>query len=327
MRRLLLTCLGSLALYTALFAFVLDRPLTLGALRARIDANLARGQAIEGRKLVIIAGSNGPYSHRCEAIEPILGLSCVNAGVAVGVGLDYLFTRWQPLLHSGDVVYLPLEEAQYARPRAAAELGPDASIMLRHDRATLAAMPWHRIAAAIFTGDLRGVVMSGIEMALQHDGFHDPRTAVTGTFNAWGDHVGHTPSLGAINQPMLAGFVPFHPAADQVANGHGSATVARFIAWAVAHRVAVIGGLPTGFADSPIEPGALAAIQSLYRDHGARFLTLPNLSRYPRSAFFDTADHLHETAQLRHSIEVAHGLAALLAEPAALTALLPARTP
>lgn len=313
MRRLLLACLGSLLLYSGLFALVLDRPLTLGAVRARLDADVARGRSLHDRKLVIIAGSNGPYSHRCQIIEPLLRLSCVNAGVAVGIGLDYLFTRWKPLLHPGDVVYLPLEEAQYARPRTMTELGPDAAIMLRHDRATLATMPWHRIATALFTGDLRGIVMSVIEMTLRADDFHDPRAAVTGTFNAWGDHVGHTAALGAPNQPMLATFVPYHPSGVQIARGWGSTEVAAFLDWARAHGVLAIGGLPTGFIDSPIRPGALAAIRALYRRHGARFMALPNGSRYPRSDFFDTADHLNEAAQIRHSIAVAHALAPLLA--------------
>jgi len=314
MRRLVLACLGSLLLYVALFAFVLDRPLTLGALRARIEANLARGATITGRKLIILAGSNGPYSHRCQVIEPMLHLPCVNAGVAVGVGLDYLFLRWEPLLHAGDVVYLPLEEAQYARSRAMAELGPDASIMLRHDRTSLTAMPWHRQFAALFTADLRGAVMSVIETALVNDGFHDPRAAVTGTYNAWGDHVGHTAAIGAPNQPTLAEFVPFHPTGEAVEQGYGTRIVGRFLDWAKAHKVQVIGGLPTGFQDSPIRPNALAAIRSLYLAHGAAFMALPNLSRYPRSAFFDTADHLNEAAQIRHSIAVAHALAPLVAE-------------
>ncbi len=111
MRRILLACAASLVLYMTAFAWLLDRPLTLGALRARIEANLDVGQLISQPKLVILAGSNGPYSHRCETIEPLIGRPCVNAGVAVGIGLDYLFTRWKPWLHAGDIVYLPLEEA------------------------------------------------------------------------------------------------------------------------------------------------------------------------------------------------------------------------
>jgi hypothetical protein len=74
------------------------------------------------------------------------------------------------------------------------------------------------------------------------------------------------------------------------------------------HGVQVIGGLPTGFADSPPPADTVAAIRALYRDHGADFVELPNLSRYPRTAFFDTPDHLNEPAQLVHSRMVAIAL-------------------
>ena len=94
--------MASLLLYFVLFGLLLDRPLTLGYLRHQLDMKVARGASLHGPKLVILAGSNGPYSHRCETIQPILHLPCVNAGVAVGVGLDYLFARWKPLLHPGD---------------------------------------------------------------------------------------------------------------------------------------------------------------------------------------------------------------------------------
>lgn len=316
--RITLCCLASLVLYVGLFAFVLDRPLSLGALRARIGASLARGAAIDQPKLVILAGSNAPYSHRCEIIEPIVRRPCVNAGIAVGVGLDYLFARWQLVLHRGDVVYLPLEEAQYPRSRAMAELGPDAAIMLRHDWATLARLPLRRQIAAMFASDLRGAVMSILEITLVADGFHDPRQAVTGSFNAWGDHVGHTMALGAGNQATLATFEPFHPSAEQIAQGYGSAQVASFLAWARQHGVRVIGGLPTGFIDSPISDASVAAIRAIFQDHGAAFLQLPNRSRYPRGAFFDTADHLNEAAQIRHSWQVGNALLGMMAGAATL---------
>ncbi|WP_428539264.1 hypothetical protein [Rhodopila sp.] len=311
MGRLLLACAASLALYFSAFTWLLDRPLTLGALRARIEANIALGEAVQQPKLVILAGSNGPYSHRCETIGPIIGRPCINAGVAVGVGLDYLFTRWEKLLHPGDMVYLPLEEAQYVRPRAATDLGPDASIMLRHDRATLATLPPRRQIAALFTGDLRGVIMSLIEAALTEDGFHDPRVAAEGGTNAWGDHVGHTVALAALNRTALAAITPVHPTAAEIRAGYGSELVAGFLDWADRNGVRAIGGLPTGFADSPIADDSLAAIRAIYRDHGASFVELPNHSRYPRSAFFDTQDHLNEAAQIRHSFAIAKALSRL----------------
>jgi hypothetical protein len=84
--------MASLLLYAVLFGAVLDRPLALGYLRQQIDAKVARAASIHEPKLVILAGSNGPYSHRCEVIEPILRMPCVNGGIAVGIGLDYLCT-------------------------------------------------------------------------------------------------------------------------------------------------------------------------------------------------------------------------------------------
>ena len=308
MRRIFICCLSSLLLYGAAFGLVLNRPLSLGFLRARIDAKLARGAAVTGPKLVILAGSNGPYSHRCATIAPILGRPCVNAGVAVGIGLDYLFARWKALLHPGDWVYLPLEEAQYVRPRAAIRLGPDAVIMLRHDRATLLQLAPDRWMGAVFSGDLRGALMSLIESALVAGGFHDPRERLNGSINAWGDHVGHTRALAAANRAALAAAVPYHPTGEQVRDGGGTAQVTAFLHWAAAHRVQAIGGLPTGFADSPIPPDAIAAIRQVYAAAGAWFLALPNRSRYPRSDFFDTPDHLNEPAQIAHSRLVAQAL-------------------
>jgi hypothetical protein len=312
MRRLLAACAASVLLYAAVFGLVLDRPLALGFLRAQIDAKLARGARIPGPKLVILAGSNGPYSHRCETIEPLLHRPCVNAGVAVGIGLDYLFARWRPLLHPGDTVYLPLEEAQYVRSRAATVVGPDAAIMLRHDRATLAKLLPDRWLGALFSFDLRGAVSSVIEMALVAVHFHDPRVEVTGATNAWGDHVGHTLQFAAISVPVLAAAHPTHATPSAIAAGDGTAEVVTFLHWANAHQVQVIGGLPTGFADTPMPAATIAAIRAVFATNGAEFLLLPTHSEYPRAAFFDTPEHLNEPAQIAHSILVAAGLRQIL---------------
>ncbi len=321
MKRLLLGCLASLVLYAGLFGFVLDRPLTLGFLSGQIDARLARAAAIPGRKLVILAGSNGPYSHRCETIEPILGLPCVNGGVAVGIGLDYLFTRWQGVLYPGDVVYLPMEPEQYVRSRAATSLGPDASILFRHDWATLAKLPPRRWLAAMFSFDLRAGVMSAIEEALVLARFHDPRAGVTGSSNAWGDHVGHTAARAAASREILAAARPFLPTAAQIAAGDGTAEIARFVARMSARGVTLIGGLSTGFADLKLPDETMRAIAAVYTAHGGQFIALPNRSRYPRADFFDTPEHLNETSQIAHSRLIAAALAVLLDRPAEQQAL------
>jgi hypothetical protein len=308
MKRILLACLVSLLVYGVAFAFVLDRPLTLGTLQARVEANLALGRSLRAPKLVILAGSNGPYSHRCQTIGPMIGRPCINAGVAVGVGLDYLFTRWKPVLHPGDMVYMPLEEAQYVRGHATSDLGPDAAIMLRHDRTTLQALPLRRQVAALFASDLRAAVMSVLETALASNDFIDPRVAAIGGYNAWGDHVGHTIAKTFLNRAALEAIEPFHPTGAQITAGYGSALVIGFLEWAGAHGVRVIGGLPAGFIDSPLSPDELAAIRTVFRDNGGEFLETTDGGRYPRSAFFDSADHLMETSQISHSMAVSRAL-------------------
>jgi hypothetical protein len=172
-------------------------------------------------------------------------------------------------------------------------------------------LPLRRQIAALFAGDLRAVIMSLLETALTDDGFHDPRTAAGGGTNAFGDHVGHTAALAAVNQSTLAAITPVHPTAAQIRAGYGSVVIGGFLRWADRNGVRAIGGLPTGFADSPIAGGSLAAIRAIYRDQGAAFLELPNHSRYPRTAFFDTQDHLNEAAQISHSVAIAEALSRL----------------
>lgn len=313
MRRILLPCALSLLAYAILFGLVLDRPLSLGFLRWQIEARLARGGEIEGPKLVIVAGSNGPYSHRCETIEPIAGVPCVNAGVAVGIGLDYLFARWKPLLRPGDTVYLPLEEAQYARTPMAISLGPDASIMFRHDRVTLMELGPERLAGAVFSFGPRAALMSLIETALVAGGFEDPRAAAVGSSNRWGDHVGHTPELGRPNQAALATVIPMHETPARIASGGGTAQVRTFLEWASTRGVRVIGGLQAGFGDHPMPAATKEAIKAIFVAGKAGFIDLGERDRYPRTAFFDTPDHLNEPAQIARSRDIGAELAAILA--------------
>lgn len=325
MFRLVGAALTSLLLYAALFGAVLDRPLTVDDLAHQLDARLARAATIHRPKLVILAGSNGPYSHRCELIEAMIDRPCVNGGVAVGIGLDYLFARWRPKLHPGDVVYLPMEQAQYVRSRLTGALGPDAAFMFRHDWATLRTLGPLRWVAALFAFDPRAALMSGIEMALVAGGFHDPRAAHEGTVNPWGDHVGHTAALGTASQAVLGAMAaPPEPAAS-IRAGYGTAVIIGFLRWARAHGVHVIGGLPTELDTQPLPATTRAAIAAVYIDRGADFLTLPNLSRYPPSAFFDTPLHLNEEAQIAHSDLLARALGRLLDRGVRTTALSPGR--
>jgi hypothetical protein len=314
--RLLGLLLASVLLYLAVFACVLDRPLSLGLLSRTLDGKLADAARLPSPKLVIIAGSNALFSHCCAIIGAMLRLPCVNGGVALGIGLDYQFALWKPRLKAGDILYMPLELQQYVVPRAAARAGPDAPIMWRHDRTTLASLGPARWLAAAFSSTAQDGVLSLVEMVAL--ALHPALAAAPFTdVDAEGDGIGHTLARAAANRGFLAGLHRADPDPEAIAAGYGSAQLGRFMDWARRHGVRVIGGWPTEFADAPPDPRLAYLLAALYRAHGAAFLALPNDGRYPRADFFDSQDHLVAECQARHSIKVADGLAPLLGRAAA----------
>jgi len=72
MWRLLKLCGLSLLIYLMVFSVVVDRPLSLGVLRLELLQKTARLAALPSPKLVILAGSNGPYSHSCVVLSAML---------------------------------------------------------------------------------------------------------------------------------------------------------------------------------------------------------------------------------------------------------------
>lgn len=305
---LLALLLASLGLYAALFGWVLNRPLDLGPLRTAIIAKRVAAAATEGPKLVIFAGSNALFSHSCAVIGPMLALPCVNAGVALGLGLDYQFVLWKPLLRPEDVVYMPLELQQYAVTKGASRQGPDAAILWRYDRALLLSLGPSRALSAIFSGTAESGIASLVEMAAAHlrPGLAHPAFAET---NAEGDGIGHDLAHAAANRAFLMTLHRLDPSAAAILAGHGTREVERFRAWATAHTVRVIGGWPTEFSDASPDPALSRTLAAIY---GGDFLVLPNQGRYPRADFFDSQDHLVSECQAKHSIAVAQGLAPLL---------------
>ncbi len=294
--RNLLTCCGfSILLYVLAFGFVLDRPLSLGLLRLEMAQKTTRLAELPSPKLVILAGSNGPYSHSCAVIGPMLGMPCENAGIAVGIGLDDLFRRYAPALHAGDVVYMPMEFRQYGITRAENDAAADAGFLLRHDWAVLAGLPPDRVLGAVFCCDLSDLLESLVEMPA---GFlFRPAAILAAQYDGQGDRIDNV-SPGGMVLPNPPGVVM----------GYGAGLIKRFVAAQKARGVIVIGGLPTQFVAAAPDAAELAEIGGIY----GRFAVLPNESVYPRADFYGSADHLSRDCQLAHSIAVARMLASVL---------------
>ena len=205
------------------------------------------GAALRSRTELIVAGSNGPYSHRCETMEPLLGIACVNAGVAVGIGLDYLFARWEPLLRSGDIVYLPLEEAQYTRTDAAISLVPTCrSVVPGIDRTTLMRRSPLVAGGGVLVWTRRRDEPDRDGRGSSARGSALPLKSSTATIS-----VAHT-AVSLANAERLATAIPYHDTPDDIVAGDGTTIRRDFIAWAERHDVRVVRLFSSGPVMSPV---------------------------------------------------------------------------
>jgi hypothetical protein len=296
----------SVLLYLAVFSFV-HRPLTLGDIPRLLEHKTAHAKTLSSPKLVIFAGSNGRYSHRCEAMAEALGRPCVNMSIGVGIGLDFLFDQLRPLLGPGDIVYMPLEYRQYAMTRDEMEGGPQNIALVRNYREQLFQLPWRRVVRAYAYFDLPTLVHGVIEMTLERRGYQ--RRTSLDSLTREGDESGHTREAGASYAAFLR--ASRYGEVEVPRQSHAIDVLQAFLREARARGVTVVGGLPT-IPDSVAIPGAvLAQLGELYAQQGQRFLLLDNRSQYPLDCFFDTLSHLHEACQIAHSRRVGVALRAL----------------
>ncbi len=313
MRRIIASCVLSVVLYIIIFASLADRPLSLGLLRLEMIQKTARLATLPSPKLVILAGSNGPYSHSCAVIGAMLNMPCENAGIAVGIGLDDLFARYAPLLHPGDVLYMPMELQQYTATRAQYRAGADGEFLLRHDRGILAKLPPDRILGAVFCCNLGDFLELLAEMPMAHAGVIAPRHLLASEYNSQGDRIDNP--LAEADPALLRHSPRPEPPTGEIANSYGMALIAQFVAQETARKIIVIGGLPTDFVSAVITTPEIGVVTSVYTKNGGSFTLLPNHSLYPVADFFNGEDHLAQPCQYRHSIAVAYALGHLLNLP------------
>lgn len=306
--RLLGACLASLVLYFAVFGFLLHKPLTLGEVTSLLAVKRNYAASIRGPKLVIFAGSNARFSHRCETIARLISVPCANFGTGRGIGFDYLVSALKPVLHPGDIVYMPWEYDWYLDDKAEVMSGPDAPEMFYRDKRELLGLGVERTFRAAFSFTLPFAVSALAEMGLDAGGFH-PRFGLQ-NLTPEGDETGNTPEKAKVYASYVATAKADMPsAADLSKPTYIKSLMVDFFAWARRHGVVVVGGLQTAPDDLPVTQDRIDALRQFYEQNGQRFLVLDNHSQYPRSCFYDTLAHLNEPCQIRHSTKLAAAIA------------------
>jgi len=310
MKKLLaLACLValSISLFVAVFS-VVHRPLVVGEIQKNLDYKLVYARQLASPKIVVLAGSNGRYSHRCEVLTATLNKPCVNASIGVGIGLDFLLDQWRPLLRRGDIVYMPLEYGQYRFTKAEMHGGLQNALMVHSQRDYLLSLDAKRITAAYGSFDLAFLIHGLAEMALDRRGFR--RRSSTDSLTPQGDERGHTAQLGQAYTTFLRGSTA--ESAQVPVTSDVILVIDQFLQQARRDGILVVGGLPTVPDSVTVEAADIERLRTLYTSRGQAFVVLPNRSRYPLECFFDTLYHLNEGCQTAHSAAVASELAPLL---------------
>ena len=305
----------SVLLYLAVFS-VVHRPLVVGEIQRNLDFKLAYAKTLPSPKIVILAGSNGRYSHRCEMLTQATGLPCVNASIGVGIGLDFQLDQWRPLLKRGDVVYMPLEYSQYRFSFAEMHGGLQNALMVHSQRDYLLSLDARRIAAAYGSFDLPFLIHGLGEMALERKGFW--RRSSTESLTPQGDEKGHTAEAGkAYEGFLLEATKGGNIGLSKVPDTSDTLTLLEpFLTQMRSDGVTVVGGLPTLPSSVNVDRADTERLRSFYSGQGQQFLELANRSLYPLSCFFDTLSHLNEPCQVAHTAALGGALAQLLASGA-----------
>jgi hypothetical protein len=311
LRDLALALVAGLVLYIAVFGFLVHKPLTVGIISQYIEYKHHYLESLGGRqKIVILAGSNGRFSHRCEEIARNIEIPCVNLSISADLDLLWQFRRYAAALEDGDVLYLPLE--YYGLPpsheaNARARVGGEAPYIVAYDKWQLKNYTAEQVGLALFQFDIKYLLSGFGEMALSGVGKERRYSLKTMTMN--GDERGHAIANAKTYQPVISRL--------------NTPEISRYPQWLEMELVeifkllqstgvTVVGGLPTIFDDEPLTDTLTDELSSVFTSRGHCFIILPNRSQYPRSQFYDTAYHLSEEAQIHHSKLLAYRFGAVI---------------
>jgi hypothetical protein len=282
-----------------LFIFIIHKPLTVGIEKSYFDhkTNYISSIATQN-KIAIFAGSNGRFSHRCETIEQITGVRCVNLSVAAGTDIKWAFSRFKPYFRKGDVLYMPLEYQW--RLQKTSDIGNEAAYIVAYDHNALFNFyNTRQLMQALFWFDIK-YFFSGLGEMLLSSAGKERRFSVK-TMTAQGDERGNDEAKSLVYRY----FVATEPAPiiddPSYKSDKNWQDILDILKWGKESGVKIVGGLPTVFEEVRPSTKVIGFLQRLFQSNGHCFLILPNHSLYPRSFFFDEAYHLKEAHQIYHS--------------------------
>ncbi len=301
LRYIVVACLASLAAYVCIYAFWVKKPVTFGWLHDSMLAKYGRLASLKNvRKLVILAGSNGRYSHSAKVFSEKLGINAVNMSIAASISVPYQIEQIKPYLSRGDIVYLPLETFNYCAPEKSYLRSTEGFFNLLYDKHAFFQMDIKKQYYAFSHTNIDVIVEDAIEKIMVVAGIKKRDDLQ----NEYGDQIGHTPEIAKKYKKYLKSQWHNYKAFVFDPNSYGTVKIGEFLKWAKERGITVIGGLPTTPTAWKIDDSFISALKDFYLKNGQKFVELPCRSQYGIEAFFDTTMHLNEKWQKIHSESV-----------------------
>lgn len=308
LRQLLAILVLSMLTYCFTFLFVLHKPLTVGSATQYFALKSDYLKRTAGSmRILVFAGSNGRFSHRCSVIEEQYQIPCVNLSMTAGSSLVWQFQHYAPDVSKGDLLYLPLEYKERDAEVEPGGVGEEAPYIVAYEHSAM----WHfynlhQDVEALFSFDLPFAISALAETMMQRAGMQ--RRFSIATMDQEGDERDHTLEKARSYRDYVfsMGKLPL----DLTAYGQGANwnEEAQLIQLAQARGALVVGGLPTIPLDTPVPASVVQYLTDFFHSHGACFIALPNRSQYPRDDFYDSQYHLAEPYQIMHTQALAPSL-------------------
>lgn len=292
--------LAGILSYGIYFGYIFHRPLTIDLGEEMLEKKIEFLRSIKDKnKIIILAGSNGRFSHSCEVVERLTNIACVNVSISADVGIKYLFYKMRDHLIEGDLVYMPLEYRNHQRINEDNVSG-EALMAFYHDKSTLFKLYTpNGLIRTYFLFDIRFLLSSVGEMLMKFNGVQ--RRFSLNSINNYGDEIGHESYSGRSYKNYIKQIGPIEIDVESYRNEKYWKDINEVVMGLIEKKIKVIGGLPTTFTDTNIQPEVIQYLQSFYLTRGACFFSLKNNSLYPRESFFDTYYHLNLEGQQLHS--------------------------
>ena len=290
-------------LYISLFYFQLGIPTYLSVGIERLYVNKTNyAKHYSEPKLAIVSGSNAFNGIRCQSFQAEVGLSCLNGGTHMGLGIDYLLYRGRKWLSPGDVVLLPLEYSHYISDGIPSDTLID--YVVAFDPQYLDSLNWISKIKFVMSVPISRII-EGIRNRLYHIDFHESYQYEKSLFEGGnGDNdyileVQRTPQMKA----LIAQITPLKDLRGWVSQTFGLKSIETFVKWCHQRNILVLATWPNTIwfdaYNNPKTDRFFTSITQFYQALNVPILGQPQDFMYDKSLFYDSLYHLN-----RQGIEI-----------------------